>query len=861
MTLSAGTRLGSYEIVAALGAGGMGEVYRAKDTKLDRFVALKVIGSHLAVDPASVARFEREAKAIAALSHPNILAIHDFGTWDGTLCSVTELLEGETLRAALGDGTPRALPPRKAIDYALQIARGLAAAHEKGIVHRDLKPENIFITTDGRVKILDFGLATVLGGPHDERSVLATLQVATTPGTLLGTVAYMSPEQARGQTVDHRSDLFSLGTILYEMVAGRKAFERQSAADTVSAILNEDPEPLPDAPGLGVAVLERVVRRCLEKKRAERFQSALDLAFALETTASRPAGSVWVAEGRPHATRAWLLAAGVVTAVAAALGVGIFVGRRSAPIEPPVFSALTYERGFVVGARFTPDGQVVYSAAWAGRPPALYSVRPAHPDPRPPIVTNASLLSVSDAGVMRVLLSPRLVNSGQLGGTLAEVPLGGGTPRELMTDVRDGDCVSDGTRCAIVRVQNGRHVLEFPVGTTFYETAGSVSDVRISPDEERVAFMDHPVAGDDRGTVAVIGPDRVKRTLTREWPTEKGLAWSADGTEVWFTASEWVNGSGTPLFGVTTQGRLRTIYRAPASLFLCDVTRAGHVLLATVNTRTDMIASLGRDTPERDVSWLDQSTPMDLSPDGKLMLFMTEGALGGPLYSSMWRRLDGSAPVRIGDGTPVALSPDQKWALTIVLSTPPKLLIVPLGAGQTKDVSVSGFQYSLIAEWLPDAQRFVFVGAKKGEKLRGYLQRIDDLSLRPITEEGAVLARHAVSPDGQRVVVGREGAWYLYPLDDPRPPTPLPGLGPDDQPMRWSADGRALFVFNPTEQSPNVYRYDLASGRKDLWKRIALSDSAGVTGFMVLQMSADGRVYTYGVERILSQLHFVTGLK
>jgi hypothetical protein len=861
VALSAGTKLGPYEIVGALGAGGMGEVYRATDTKLDRLVAVKVIGSHIAVDPASVARFEGEAKAIAALSHPNIVAIHDFGTWNGALYSVTELLEGETLRAALGDRTPRALPPRKAIEYALQMARGLAAAHEKGIVHRDLKPENIFITTDGRVKILDFGLATVVAGPSDARSALATAQAATTPGTLLGTVAYMSPEQARGQTVDHRSDLFSLGTILYEMVAGRKAFARETAADTISAILNQDPEPLPDIPGLAVAVVERVVRKCLEKKPGERFQSALDLAFFLETTAERPAGSVGVAEARQYSSRAWLIAAGVAVAVVAALGAGIFVGRRSGPMEPPLVSTLTYERGFVTAARFAPDGQVVYSAAWEGQPMALYSVRPAHPEPRPPIVANASLLSVSDAGVMRVLLSPRLVNTGQLGGTLAEIPLGGGTPRELVADVHDGDCVPDGTRCAIVRLRNGRHVLEFPIGTAFYETAGSVTDVRVSPDEQSVAFMDHPVVGDDRGTVAVIGRDRTMRILTREWSTEKGLAWSSDGTEVWFTASEWMNGAGTQLFGVTIQGHLRTIYRAPASLLLCDVTRAGRVLLATVNVRTDMVASLGRDAPDRDVSWLDQSTPMDLSPDGRLMLFVTEGPLGGPLYSSMWRRLDGSAPVRIGDGTPLALSPDQKWALTAVASIPPKLLAVPLGTGQTSDLSVSGFQYSLIAEWLPDARRFVFVGAKNGEKQRSYVQRIDDPSPHAITEEGAVLARHAVSPDGQKAVVSRDGAWHLYAIDGPQAATPLPGLDPSDQPIRWSADGRALFVFDPTASAPSIYRYDLTSGRKDLWKRIIFPDSAGLTGFKVLQMSADGRAYAYGVERILSQLHLVTGLK
>ena len=293
MTLSPGTRLGPYEILGSLGTGGMGEVYRARDSRLDRDVAVKVLPEPLAADAEALARFEREAKAVAALSHPNILAIHDVGTHEGVRYAVTELLEGRTLREHLeGSG----VGPRKAIDYALQVVSGLAAAHERGIVHRDLKPENVFVTRDGRVKVLDFGLARVLEPQSFEGVTKApTVAGGTQPGTVLGTVGYMSPEQVRGQSVDQRSDIFSFGAVFYEMLAGRRAFRADSAVETMNAILTEEPpdfvvsESRPVPPGL-----DRIVRRCLEKDPSHRFQSARDLGFAIEAL------SAAASESQPH---------------------------------------------------------------------------------------------------------------------------------------------------------------------------------------------------------------------------------------------------------------------------------------------------------------------------------------------------------------------------------------------------------------------------------------------------------------------------------------------------------------------------------------------------------------------------------
>jgi serine/threonine protein kinase/tetratricopeptide (TPR) repeat protein len=328
MTLVPGTRLGPYEILAPIGAGGMGEVYRARDTKLDRDVAIKVLPASVAADPDSLARFEREAKAVAALSHPNILAIHDFGTHEGISYAVTELLQGTTLREKLADGPVR---EKEALNYAVQLARGLSAAHEKGVVHRDLKPENLFVTRDGHLKILDFGLAKrIQRVANGEETNAPTESGHTQPGTVMGTVDYMSPEQVRGLPVDHRSDIFSFGTILYELLSGKKAFRRETPADTMSAVLNQEPPPLSSSGHRVAPIIEHVVSHCLEKDRYSRFQSAMDIAFAL----SAAAGS-----GPPQITGAWAPARPIakrksitlIVAILAALVAAAALFRNRAP--------------------------------------------------------------------------------------------------------------------------------------------------------------------------------------------------------------------------------------------------------------------------------------------------------------------------------------------------------------------------------------------------------------------------------------------------------------------------------------------------------------------------------------------------
>src|SRR3989449_9431593 len=341
MTLTPNTRLGPYEIRAQIGEGGMGEVYRARDTKLGRDVAIKVLPAAFSADAERLRRFEQEAQAAGALNHPNILVIFHIGTHGGAPYIVSELLEGETLRDRMAGA---ALPQRKALDYALQIARGLAAAHEKGIVHRDLKPDNVFITSNGRVKILDFGLAKLTGPPDgaESQTEVPTRKVNTDPGTVMGTVGYMSPEQLKGQRVDHRSDIFSFGAVLYEMLSGKRAFRGDSMAETMSAILREDPPDLSETNKTVSPALERVVRHCLEKNPAERFHSARDLAFAIESlsgsatisgqTATMPivtagsdaSGSTGISRWFANAKLAWIVGAILLFGLVAAWAVLYF---------------------------------------------------------------------------------------------------------------------------------------------------------------------------------------------------------------------------------------------------------------------------------------------------------------------------------------------------------------------------------------------------------------------------------------------------------------------------------------------------------------------------------------------------------
>ena len=451
MTLAAGTKLGSYEILGQLGAGGMGEVYRAKDTRVDRTVALKVLPEEFFEGEERRQRFEREAKLLASLNHPGIATLYSFEEIPSSSSSsssrhilVMELVDGETLRERITAG---ALPVRKAVDLGVQIARGLAAAHESGIVHRDLKPENVVLTKDGRAKILDFGLAKQRAVTAGEDTKSPTMAKATDAGTLLGTVGYMAPEQVRGLPADARSDIFAFGCVLFEMLTGRRAFKGDSAIETMNAILKEEPAE-PDVSGAKIPPdLDRLVRHCLEKNPAERFQSARDLAFDLEAVGGSSASGRAVAPtapGRPAAggSPPPRLPSPPSSRSPARYAAGHLRGSaRSAAVAS--FAQLTFRQEPIFKARLAPDGKTaVYSAAPSGNTPEIFTLRTDYPGASPRSLGAGQLLSVSSRGELALLTRVRYKGHSLFEGTLARMPLEGGAPREILDGVREAEWTS-----------------------------------------------------------------------------------------------------------------------------------------------------------------------------------------------------------------------------------------------------------------------------------------------------------------------------------------------------------------------------------------------------------------------------------
>ena len=831
--LTAGSRIGSYEIIAPLGAGGMGEVYRARDPRIGREVAIKVLPTDFVRDRDRLARFQQEAQSAGVLNHPNLLTIHELGVDEDRPYIVSELLEGTTLRERLSSG---AIPQRKATDYALQLAEGLAAAHERGIVHRDLKPENIFITKDGRVKILDFGLAK-LRIKADVRADESTMQQKTDPGTVLGSAGYMSPEQVRGQSVDGRSDIFSLGVILYEMLTGRRAFKGPSSVETMNAILNTDP---PDLETLSPP-LQRIVGHCLEKNPEERFQSAHDLAFDLESLSDTSTSSraLSTAPRKRIAVPLSIAAAIVLIGIAAAFVAGKRLGRTPAPH----FKRMTYRFAFISGARFAPDGQsIVYSCAPTDQGQELYTARLDSPESRSLGITSARLLSISKSGEMAVLLNPGFRPGFRWTGTLARVPLAGGAPREIASDIEDADWNSAGDQLAIIRAVGGDVRLEFPIGTVRYHTSGWLSHPRVSPDGTEVAFLDHPTRGDDAGGVAVIAADGKRTSLTQLFNSVQGLAW-APGGEIWFTGSS--SGGTREVYAVTRAGKERRVAGTGIQMILDDISSDGKALITESNNRISLIGTSPGSTQQRDLGWLDWSLIRGLSPDGKLVLFDETSEGGGKGHAVYVRSTDGSPAVHIAEGTAWGLSPDGKWGIALTgpedsaQGTRSRLMLFPIGPGETRVIPTRLSMER--AAWMPDGRHIVVVGHAPDHGARVYLFDLSSGEARAVTPEGFVGV--LVSHDGRSVLVsGPDEKRYLWPVAGGAP-RELPPMPPDVQLSDFTADDKSLLWFRRFDSPLRVMQFNLQTGESKLWREIPVPQ--GTLGTPRIQFSADGKTYAF----------------
>ncbi len=876
MTLAPGTRLGPYEILAPLGAGGMGEVWKAKDARLDRFVAIKVLPEHLTANPDALARFEREAKAVAALNHPNITAIHDLGQEGPTRYAVMELLEGESLRARLAQGP---LPPRKAVDLAVQMAHGLAAAHEKGVVHRDLKPENLWITRDGRLKILDFGLAkqVVPTGPGSGSNSLLPTEAYSGPpsnptqeGMILGTAGYMSPEQVRGEAVDARSDLFSFGVVLYEMLTGRKAFARGSAMDTLAAILKEDPADLeassrPVPPGL-----QRILHRCLEKDPSHRFHDAEDLAFALSNLGSgaesTPALATPFAPVHRRTTLFWGGVGGL--GLLAALGAGWMLAGRERP--QPTFRKLTYGRGAIDGARFVPGSRdIAFSARWQSNPSTVYLLREGSLEARALEVPGALLVETSAKGGAAVL-QRAVLDHGQPKGTLAMVPLGGGGARAVADETFAADIGEDGsTLCTVTRREGTNYLLQWPAGETLEDTLHMPRSPRIRGD--RMAYFleaDNSLTGGEIRVRSRGGAPRVLSTCK----DFMSLAWGPGVKEIWFSTFD---GSESRLLAVTLGGKVRTLARHPGRLELLDVDPQGRVLASLSSHLRQAFGRAPGADKDVDLTWLDAQAPTAITADGSKVLVVRFGEWSMADASNLYLLPSrGGSGVNVGTGSAyAALSADGRWIVTCERRTGGEhgLKLIPTGTGSPRTFLFPKTDAMADTLWFsPDARKVYFTKATNFD--------LDALDLdtgarqaKAVPGYGSVYnLQEILSPDGKR---------FLYQAADARPPAegagdPLVAWQPGDAKPRpvggnrhgeavagWAENNRDVYVWNRNILPAQVDRLDTVTGARKKAFVLMPPDPSGVWGIQLLKITPSGNAYAYGIVRKLSDLYLIEGLK
>jgi eukaryotic-like serine/threonine-protein kinase len=842
--LTPGTRVGPYEVVALLGAGGMAEVYRAKDTRLGREVAIKVVSEALGGDAALLERFEREAKLAASLAHPNVVALHDVGFHEGKPYFVTELLQGTALRERLVEG---AIPLATALEWAEQMAQGLAAAHERGIAHRDLKPENIFITRDGHLKLLDFGIAKLVEeakGPTPHGLMDATVSPSgsnTGTGMVLGTPGYMSPEQVRGEALDARTDFFSFGAVLYEMVCGSRAFPASSIVESGYSILHSEPEPLPATVPSGVAHL---VRRCLEKDPARRFESARDLAFNLELLRT-PTGSSppMPAPSIPTSVSGWRVWLLPVAGALLALAVGLTLFPRKQLM--PKVEQVTFRLGRVSAARISPEGRVIFSAAWDGQPLELFSTALGSPEAQSLGLREADLLAISSSGELAVSLHS-IWSAEDNRGTLAVVPSAGGVPKEVAENIGCAAWSSTG-ELAVVRILGAKRQLEYPLGTPIFETTGFILAVRVSPGGDALAILHWPSSGPHEVTV-LDRKGTVKSSIASE---ASGIAWAPNGSEIWFS-------SGNALWTASAAGGERRLaYQGLYELRLDDISREGALLVTAQNRRREATSLLLNNHRAQQLSWLDTTELDALSADGQSVLFT--GYPGGTPFVYV-RPTDGSLPVKLGPGTGLALSPDKKWVLAhLSTGEPGALQLLPVGVGMAKSVSLPGF-IVVRARFLRDGKRFIFSGRPVGDRqFRLYAASVEGGPPTPISESAVGPFFFAVSRDDRFVAVNGfdlDGVLVL-PLDGGAPISV-----PDSKgllPAGWSNDGQ-LWVREGFIHS-RAMRIDIHTGHRSDAIDAAPSDLVGLDGnphrFFI---TPDGQAVAFDYIRILGNLFVMTGL-
>jgi hypothetical protein len=862
VALLGGRRLGPYEILSPLGAGGMGEVYVARDERLDRRVAIKVLAADIATDPAHLIRFQREAKAASALNHPNIVAVYDIGESDSVRYVAMELLEGKTLAEVLVAGP---LPARKLLDIAGQIADGLAAAHEAGIVHRDLKPANVMVTREGFAKILDFGLARASSPAGEQSNVETETPAPTLSGQIVGTVGYMSPEQARGEPVDFRSDQFSLGSMLYEMATGKRAFRGKTRIDTLAAVLNEEPEPIARLrPGVPPP-LRWAIERCLAKAAGDRYQSTRDLARELRGIRehlSEVSGAVAPAEHVSPRRRLRLLAAATAVIAAGAGLWALFGGLRAARTEPD-FRRLTFRSGAVSRALFVPQSSsILYTASWDGQPVRSYLTLPASKgvdrglegEPQVP------LGFTEDGSEVLVLLggSRPAIN---LVGTLAWWPVLGGKARPILENAGWADWARRGHFLAVVREEGSERALELWSSDMkklreLFRTAGAISHVRISPDEREIAFIHHPSRYDDAGEVRRISVDGTRmRVVSPLFERCLGLGWDPRSGKPWFTGSR-ENIYATSLWSATSSGSPRLVAAFPEFFLLQDVSDAGCLFVASSGGTTLMLRRAG--SPPHDFSWLGSTIVADVSPDGRSLLFLDGSASEGTLGTWI-RPIDGGEAIRIADGDPGKFSPDGKWVITSsrVTTGAPQLILAPVGRGRTRQLTKPPGVYS--SPSFADSGTLLF---KRSESGRSEVWRMGTDGKAASSLGAPNCSMPASNPTATSFLCVGEpagSALYVYPVEKRGEGRKLYALE-DSQFVyaRWNESGGRIFAVTSDRR---LLTLDSSSGALLHQEPVPVREGAGYDSLLAAAMAADGSIQAYSISHFSSRLYLCRGLR
>jgi len=817
-----GTSLGPYRVLDKLGEGGMGEVYRARHLTLDREVAIKVLPARLGADDTARERFEREARAVAALSHPNILAIHDFGVHDGVAYAVMELLRGTTLRVRLDEGP---LPPRKLLQIGAEIADGLAAAHDRGVIHRDLKPENLFITGDGHVKILDFGLARQSAVLTAAAAVAPTVQAATEPGMVMGTVGYMSPEQVRGDVADHRSDIFSLGCVLYEMAAGVRAFARDTAAETMTAVLREDPTDLSPTAAARSTGLETVVRHCLEKRPDERFQSARDLAFALRSLAGSPtSGPQIAAAAPPRSGGIWPMLA----LTAGLSGAALFVaGRFTAPRAasgPQVesFTQVTDQAGVETTPTLSPDGKSLVYAKTVGTDTDLYMLRIGSR-------TAVRLTTDSPTEDLEPAFSPDgeqiAFRSERDGAGIFLMTASGESVRRLTDFGFSPSWSPDGTEIVVspVGFLSPTGLLSSATGLTIVNLkSGETRPLRIdgravqpawSPNGMRIAYWGVRAQSGQRDiwTVAADGSDAVGGgvRVTEDSALDWSPTWSPDGRYLYFSS---------------TRGGTMNMWRTAID------ERSGRTTGQPEPITTPSTWS-GAFSFSRDGSRLAFASVDYRSTILRVPFDPARGEVIGPPEPLV----RGTRPIRDPE-----LSRDGQWLTFTEAGVREDLFVARIDGSQYRRLTDDAFR-DRGPGWSPDGSRIAFYSDRSGS-YELWAIRPDGSGLVQLTTGTGTAGFPVWSPDGKTIAFGFD-KWLLVDPAATSPTTPAAqrAISPTEQflPASWASNGARIAgqIVGPDGWFASVALYTVASKQ---YARVP-GDIARASGWISPAWLADGR--------------------